>query len=107
MCVAEQPRTALETLFLDFPRRDYPLANIRTALCWFVGGQLLVADRYHLYVEVDAVHQRTGNLAQVVLYLVRFTGAGDGRVVVVAARTRIHGGDEHERGRKFYRIFGS
>ena len=52
--VGEQPRMPIEPLFLDFPRRHHPLADVGTALRGFVGGQLLVADRSHLHVQVDA-----------------------------------------------------
>ena len=52
--VGEQPRMPLKPPFLYLPRRHHPLADVGTALRRLVGGQLLVADRSHLYVQVDA-----------------------------------------------------
>ena len=52
--VGEQPRTSLEPLFLYLSRRHYPLADVGTSLRRFVRGQLLMADRRHLYVQVNA-----------------------------------------------------
>jgi hypothetical protein len=40
--------------FLYLPRRHHPFADVGTALRRFVGGQLLVADRRYLYVQVNA-----------------------------------------------------
>ena len=51
--IGEQPRTTLEPLLLDFPRRHHSLADVCTSLRRFVGGQLLVADRRYLYVQVS------------------------------------------------------
>ena len=50
--VGEQPRPSLEPLLLDLPRRHHALADLRAALRRLVGGQLLVAHRHHLHMQV-------------------------------------------------------
>ena len=52
--VREHTLTPLEPPLLDFPRCHHPLADFRTALRRFVGGQFLVTDWDDLNMEVDA-----------------------------------------------------
>ena len=49
-------------------------------------------------LNVDAVHQRAAHLVQVAAHSAGRTGAFDGGMVVVAAGTGVHGGDEHKAG---------
>ena len=51
-------------------------------------------------MNVDAVHQRTRDLAHVLFDLGRRTVAASPRVAAVTARTRIRRGDQHEVGWK-------
>ena len=51
----------------------------------------------YLALDVDAVEQRTGYLAHVTLYLFGRAAALVRRVIIIAAGTGVHRGDEHER----------
>ena len=52
----------------------------------------------HLALNVDAVEQRAGYLAHVLLYAAGGAGAVVRRVAVVSTRAGVHRGHEHERG---------
>jgi hypothetical protein len=52
---------------LQFPRRDYPSANLRRALGCFPTAQLLVLHGGDLNMNFDAVKQRPGDLGHVPL----------------------------------------
>ena len=58
--------------------------------------QFIEGHRVHLDAEVDAVQQRAGHPAAVLPHRAGRTGAGPGRVAVVAAFAGVHGGDELE-----------
>ena len=70
-------------------------------------AQLLILHGRNLDVDVDAVEQRPGDLRDVALDHRRRAHALARLVVEIAARTRIHGGDEHEAGGKAERHGGA
>ncbi len=61
-------------------------------------GQIKVriGHRWNVDPKIEAVHQRAGNAAQVILAADRSAGAGARRVGKVAALAGIGGGNQHE-----------
>ena len=75
--------------------------------CAQLAQQLVEIDGLDLDLQVDAVEQRTRNLAHVVRALILVADALLRGVAIVPARARIHRRHEHERGRVFGRVLGS
>jgi len=81
----------LEALKLDGAGRIDPMANHRRGFTRIACRQILVAQRRHLDLDVDAVQQRTGDSGAVTLNLrggaaAFFLGAGE-----KSARALMHG----------------
>lgn len=62
-------------------------------------GYLLERDRHDFYLYIDPVEQRAGNTIHVFLDSTRRTETRAIGVIIISARTRIHGSDQHEVGR--------
>ena len=92
-------RDVLETFGLYGTGGDDALTDGGAALGFLFFVQLTDGHGRHLDVDVDAVHQGAADFVKVALDGTRWAGAFDGRVVVVAARAGIHGGDKHKGGR--------
>ena len=73
--------------------------------CTRLAQQLVEIDGLDLDLQVDAVEQRSRNLAHIVGALVLVADAFLLGVPVVATWTRIHRGHQHERGGIFGRVF--
>ena len=63
-------------------------------------GEFVLGERRHLELEIDAIEQRTGDPAAVPRDLIGRAAAARARMSEIAARTRIHRGDELEHGRE-------
>jgi hypothetical protein len=83
------------------------LTNLSGAFRHAGGAHFLVVHRRHVNVNVDAIHERPGNLRNVALDHGRRAVAFTGAVVVKAARTGIHGRGQHETRRKSQRHGGA
>ena len=63
-------------------------------------GYLLERDRHDFYLYIDPVEQRAGNTIHVFTDSTRREQRqGRSGVIIISARTRIHGSDQHEVGR--------
>ena len=102
--VAGDLRLVLEPRLLPLARRDDPLANLRGRLAGPLAGDLAELHRRHFDVQVNAVEQRTGDAAQVILNLARRAARFAGHFAV---GRRIHGGHQHELGGKGHRARGA
>ena len=98
LCVAVHAGGALEALGLDGPGGQHTPSYSGAALRPLLPVQLAHRHGRHLDVQVDTVHQGTADFVQIALHGTGGAGALHRGVVVVAARTGVHGGDEHERG---------
>jgi hypothetical protein len=94
-------------LRLPVTRVDHPLAHCRGIFRRGGRPQLLILYGGNLDVNVDPVEQRAGNLGDVTLNHRRSTVALARRVGKIAARTRIHGGCQHEARGESYRNCGA
>lgn len=96
--VAMDPRSVGETDRLNGACSDDTLSYCGAAFGLLLFVQLTDGHRRNFDVYVDAVHQGPADLVEIALHGTGRTSAGDGGVVVVAAWTGIHGGDEHKGG---------
>src|SRR5690625_2766617 len=97
--VAVNTGCAFESAPLHVPRLHHPDADIRRGLTVAAPVKLFERNGRDLDVQVDAVHQRTADLREVTLHLYGRVHALSHRIVQMAARARVHAGDEHEAGR--------
>ena len=88
----------LEAQELDGPRRIDSLADECGGLSCLAACQLLVAQRRHLDLNVNAVQERTRNPGTVALYLKKCAAAFFLRVGKEIAGARVHGCDYHADG---------
>ena len=86
-----------EALFLDLACLHYPFADDGAGLSGRGLGNLFKVEGHYLALQVYAVHQRAGNAVQIALNLSGAAYACFCGVVVIAARARVHAGNEHER----------
>ena len=96
-----------ETLFLYLPGSDNPFANDGTRFARLHLAELCKRNGLYLAMNVDAVEQRATDFVQVLHDLSGCAAAVFVGMVVVAARTGVHRGDEHEGARIVDGIFGS
>lgn len=89
-----------ETLRLDIPGGFHTSAHSGGGFAGAVVGELLVLHAGYLDVDVDAVHQGTGDTLLVTGDRYGGAGAGLESVAIVTTRARIHGSDELEIGRE-------
>ena len=97
--VAKQVRLGGKALELMAAGLVDALTDLRRADCGGLAAQLLVFDRWHFDVDIDAVEQRARDAGPVAPDRRRRTRAFVLRIGEVAAGAGIHGGDEHEAGR--------
>ena len=95
------------SLPLDFPGGHYPLPYLGTRLSRGGLGDILEGHGRYLHLDVNAVHQGAADLVHVFLDLARGADAMVRRVAIVAARTGIHAGHEHERTRILYGVLSA
>ena len=90
-----------EARSLNAPRRDDTFANdgTRFGRCHF--GEFIERHRHYFDVHVDAVEQRSADATQIFLNHSRRANAVAIRMIVVAARTGIHGRHQHKTCRIF------
>src|SRR5438552_3753990 len=91
---------AFEALLLDRARGNDFFAYLRTRGTGAVAGEFVVGDVRDFDVQIDAVEQRAGDFREVALDLNVRAAARFLRIAIVAARTWIHRGDEHDVGGK-------
>ena len=82
-------RHLTETLRLDLPRPNHPLADRGARLRRPHLRNLPDSHRRHLDLQVDAVQQRARNTSHITVHRTRRAGALFGRVVVIPARTGV------------------
>ena len=88
----------LKPLQLNRARIIDPLADQLRRFAGVAAGEILVADRRHFDLNVDAVEERAGDAGAIALDLQRRADAFFLRIGEKAAGTRIHGGDQHDAG---------
>ena len=88
----------LEPLQLNRPRVIDPLADELRRFAGVAAGEILIADRRHFDLNVDAVEERAGDTGAIALDLQRRADAFLLRVGEKAAGTRVHCGDQHDAG---------
>src|SRR5690242_368371 len=77
------------------------LCNVARRLTGDGGGELGLARRGHLELDVDAVGERPGDAAAIARNALRSAAAAPAAIAAVAAGTRIHGGDQLKARREF------
>src|SRR5262249_46159237 len=107
--LADQPRRHLritvdalsrESFLLPVPRLLDPLPDFSRAFGALLFGEFADLDGRYVDVNVDAIKQRAGDLRDVTLDWRGRAFALAGRVIEIAARTRVHRRHEHEAGRE-------
>src|SRR5439155_2240479 len=88
------------TFLLPFPGADDAFANGIGAFLRALAGDIAIFDRRHFNMQIDAIEQRPGNALTISLHLHRSAAAFALEIAEVAARARVHCGDEHELRRK-------
>ena len=94
-----------KTLGLHLAGGNHAGADGGAWLATLAVGDVVEVDRLHLNLQVDAVEQRSADLAHVLRALVVGAHTLLVWVAVVAAGARVHRGHEHKRGRVFGGIF--
>jgi hypothetical protein len=87
-----------EAISLDAPGAFHPTGNHCGTFRLGPVGQVAIANRGNLHVEVDPVQKRSGDPGAVPLEHYRGAGALVSQISQVAAGARVHGGDQHEAG---------
>jgi hypothetical protein len=88
----------LKPLQLNRPHVVDPLADELRGFAGVAAGEILIADRRHFDLNVDAVEERAGDAGAIALDLQRRADAFFLRIGEKTARTRDHGGDQHDAG---------
>ena len=87
--------------------RPPPRAHVGGRRAMILAAQFLVCHCWNFYVKIDAVEQRSAHFAQVALNDRASAAAFARRIREIAARARIHGGDQNEVGRERKRHVGA
>ena len=87
---------ALKAGSLDIPRLVDPTAYLCAEFLAALGGQVVVLDRRHLDMDVDAVQHGTGDAVEVLLHRGLGTGAVLPGMIEIPAGAGVHGGYQHE-----------
>ena len=88
----------LKALQLNGSRVIHPLANDLRRLTGVAAGEILIADRRHFHLDVDAVEKRAGDPGAIALDLQRRADTFLLRIGEKAAGTRVHRRDQHDAG---------
>lgn len=103
VCIAVHISYILKSFSLNLPCFDDPVGNIRAS---FTRRNLLskftITHRRNLNVQIYPVEQRTTDSAQITLDHTRSTYTFLIRMVEKSTGTWVHGGNQHEAGRKVY-----
>jgi hypothetical protein len=86
----------LKALELDVTRVIDALANRFRGFAGVATGEVLVANRRHFDLNVDAIEERSGDARAIALDLQRRADAFFLRIGKEAARARVHSRDEHD-----------
>ena len=103
--VAVDTGLVLEAALLEHPCSDDTLADGGAGFAWGFRRHLVKINGLDFYLQVNAVEQRTRNLAHIMRALVLVADALLLGMTVVATRARVHRSHEHERSRIFRRVF--
>ena len=100
-------RVAFKSRLLAFTRTNDPVANLARNFLHAFAGHVAIFDGRNLDVQIDAIEQRTGDALSITLHLERAATAFAFQIAEISARTRIHGGDQHELGGKSHAARGA
>ena len=100
-------RTTAITLGLYLTGPHHPFTDGGTAFAPARVAHLLKSDRRDFNLDVDAVKQRTGDAVQITGDLSGRTDTFACRMIVIAARARIHRSDKHEIAGKLHAVTGT
>ena len=105
--IAVNTRVITETLLLNLTRTDDTLTNDRGVLARLCATEFIETQRRYLYLNINSIEKGPAYLVEVLVDLSRRALAVLGRMIIVAAGARIHGGDEHEIARIFDAVLGA
>ena len=88
----------LKPLQLNRPRIIDALANHLRGFSGVAAGEVLIADRRHFDLNVDAIEERAGDARAIALDLQRRADAFFLRIGEKTAGARVHGRDQHDAG---------
>jgi len=87
----------LKSLFLNLTGMYYSFTNNSAAFSRRSATEFIEGERGNLTLDIDTIKQGTRYLVEITDYLTRRTTTLFGRVIIIAARTRVHAGHKHKR----------